>query len=123
MRDLYFAGAALGIPGGEIRYGHLDIDRFYLGYLAAFPDGVLSIDSAILNHEPDLPPRVALRWSLRGIHSGFGQFGPPTGASVYVMGMSHAWMVEGRIRMEWILIDEVAVWKQILAHVESRAGA
>jgi predicted ester cyclase len=116
VAELYFHGAALAIPGGETRYGHADIDRFYLGYLASFPDGVLTIDSAIVNRDPEQPPRVALRWSFRGTHSGFGHFGPPSGASVYIMGLSHAQFVQGKIRQEWMLIDEVAVWKQILAH-------
>src|SRR6185312_7977724 len=28
VRELYFAGAAVAIPGGDTRYGHDDIDRF-----------------------------------------------------------------------------------------------
>lgn len=60
--------------------------------------------------------RVALRWSLRGTHSGFGHFGPPSGAPVYVMGPSHAQIVDGRIAAEWLLTDEVAIWTQILAY-------
>jgi predicted ester cyclase len=123
IRELYFHGAALAAPGGETFHGHLDIDRFYLGYLAAFPDAEFAVHSAIINRDPEQPPRMALRWSLRGTHAGFGHFGPPTGAPVYLMGMSHAWLTEGRIRQEWLLVDEVSVWKQILAHRESQAGA
>lgn len=59
---------------------------------------------------------MALRWSLRGTHSGFGHFGPPSGAPVYVMGPSHAQIVDGRIAAEWLLTDEVAIWTQILAY-------
>ncbi len=123
VRDLYFHGAAVAVPGGETAYGHGDIDRFYLGYLASFPDAELSVQSAIVNRDPDQPPRVALRWSLRGTHSGFGHFGAPTGAPVFVMGLSHGYFVDGRIRQEWIVTDEVSIWKQIIAHTESRAGA
>jgi len=121
--DLYFHGASLAAPGGETFHGHGDIDRFYLGYLASFPDAVLSIESATANHEAGQAPRVALRWSLRGTHAGFGRFGEPTGAPVYVMGLSHAQVVGGRIQQEWLLTDEVVIWKQIEAHLESRAGA
>lgn len=123
IRDLYFHGASLAAPGGETFHGHGDIDRFYLGYLASFPDAVLAIESATANHDPGQAPRVALRWSLRGTHSGFGHFGEPTGAPVYVMGLSHAQVVGGRIQQEWLLTDEVVIWKQIEAHLESRAGA
>ncbi len=123
VREMYFHGATLAVPGGEMAYGHADIDRFYLGYLASFPDAVLSIDSAIVNHDPGQPPRVALRWSLRGTHSGFGHFGPPTGADVFIMGMSHMFIVRGQVSQEWLLTDEVSIWKQIIAHVDSRAGS
>lgn len=116
IRDLYFHGAAVGVPGGETRYGHLDIDRFCLGYLASFPDAKFTIDSALINRDKGQAARVALRWSLRGTHGGFGLFGEPTGAPVYVMGLSHAQMVDGRVIAEWIVTDEVSVWKQILAH-------
>ena len=115
VRELYFHGASLGIPGGEFRYGHGDIDRFYLGYLASFPDAVFSVESATVNREAGRPLRVALRWSLRATHSGYGHFGAPTGASVYVMGLSHAEIVDGVVRSEWLVTDEVAIWKQILA--------
>ena len=116
VRDLYFHGAAVAVPGGETRYGHLDIDRFYVGYLASFPDAVFSVQSATINRDPGQPVRVALRWSFRGTHAGFGHFGEPSNAPVYVMGMSHATIVDGVVRQEWVLTDEVSIWKQILAH-------
>lgn len=121
VRDLYFHGANLFAPGGETFRGHVDIDRFYLGYLASFPDAELSIASAIVNRDPGQPTRVALRWSLRGTHSGFGHFGPPSGAPTYVMGLSHAHIVNERITLEWMVVDEVSIWKQIIAYTEGMA--
>ena len=122
VRDLYFHGASLHAPGGETRYGHDDIDRFYSSYLAAFPDAALSVESATVNRDAGQAVRVALRWSLRGTHTGFGHFGPPTGAPVYVMGLSHAHIVDGRVTVEWMLTDEVSIWKQILAHGAAQDG-
>jgi SnoaL-like polyketide cyclase len=116
IRDLYFHGATLHIPGGDAVHGHADIDRFVVGYLASFPDAQLTVHSAVLNREPELPLRIATRWSLTGTHSGFGHFGEPTGAPVYVMGISHAYVSAGHVRWEWLLTDEVSIWKQIYAH-------
>ena len=121
VKDLYFHGACIEAPGGESFHGHMDIDRFYLGYLAAFPDAVFTVESAIINRDPGQAVRVALRWSLRASHLGFGHFGPPSGAPVYVMGLSHADIVDGRVAREWIAIDEVVLWKQILAHSDAAA--
>jgi SnoaL-like polyketide cyclase len=95
-------------------YGHSDLDRFCLSYLAAFPSGVFKVESAFVNRDPGQPVRVTMRWSLNGAHAGFGRFGAPTGAPVYVMGMNHAYMVDGRVTAEWIVTDEIAIWKQIL---------
>ena len=61
-----------------------------------------------------MAPRAALRWSLTGSHNGEGVFGDPTGASIHVMGISHAEFGPRGLRREYILFDETAVWKQIL---------
>lgn len=123
IRDMYFHGAAFHAPGGDVLYGHADIDTFALGYLASFPDAVLKIESARVNRDSEQPVRVAVRWSLTGTHSGFGHFGEPTGATVYVMGMTHANMTGSKVMTEYFVTDEVSIWKQIFAHTESRAGA
>ncbi len=123
IRDHYFHGASVLVPGGDALSGHADLDRFVLSYLASFPDARLGIESAILNEDAGLPVRVALRWWLSGTHAGYGRFGEPSGASVHVMGLSHSQMHRGRIIQEWIVIDEVAVWKQILAYRETKSGA
>jgi SnoaL-like polyketide cyclase len=122
IRELYFHGAALHAPGGGVFYGHSDIDVFVLGYLASFPDAVFRVESARINRDSERPVRVALRWSLTGTHGGFGHFGEPTGAPIYVMGMSHLHITQGLITAEYLLTDEVAIFKQIFAHTEGRAG-
>ena len=103
-------------------HGHSDIDRFYLGYLSAFPDAAFTLESAMVNRDPGRAVRVALRWSVRGTHTGFGIFGPPSGAPIYIMGLSHATVIDGRVRQEWIAIDEVVIWKQIIAHQRKAAA-
>jgi len=123
IRDLYFHGADLAAPGGGHHHGHVDIDRFVLGYLASFPDAGFSVQSATANTGGGQATRVALRWSLRGTHAGFGHFGEPTGAPVYIMGFSHAEIVDGRVQREWLVTDEVSIWKQIEAYLEGQAGS
>lgn len=122
IRDHYHLGAAVHVPAGEALSGHWDIDRWVISYLAAFPDARLTVDHLIVNRDPGQPARLALRWSIEATHSGWGRFGAPSGAPVYIMGMTHAYMVDGRITHEWIMIDEVAIWKQILAHRRTIAG-
>ena len=116
IRDHYALGAAVFVPGGEALNGREDYDRFVISYLASFPDLDFKCEHLIVNRDPGQPIRIAMRWSMRGTHSGWGRFGEPTGAPVYIMGLCHAHVVNGQIAFEWIQIDEVTLWKQILAH-------
>ncbi len=61
IQDLYFHGADVAIPGGETVYGHGDIDRFVIGYLASFPDAVFRVESSTSTAIPaSRPARTAL---------------------------------------------------------------
>ena len=116
----YDRACTLEYPGGVSGHGWSDADQFWMGLRAAFPDAEFKIEHVIGRDDPLMPPRAALRWSLYGKHSGWGRFGTPTGAEVYVMGMSQAEFGpfghggEPCVRREWTLIDETAIWKQIL---------
>lgn len=106
-------------PGGATGHGREAVDRFWMGLRASFPDARFTIEHQIGRDDAMMPPRAAIRWSLWGRHDGWGVFGAPTGAEVYVLGISHAEfgaLVAGqpRLRREWTLFDETAVWKQIL---------
>ena len=110
----YDAAAIMEGPGGLSYDGHAGIDRFFLEWTAAFPLAEFRVEHLFALAEAERGVRVAMRWSLRGRHSGYGAFGAPSGADVYVMGISHARIADGKIAAEWALADEVAVWKQIL---------
>lgn len=106
-------------PGSVSARGWAQVDKFWIGLKASFPTAEFNIDHQMGRNDPIMPPRAAIRWSLRGKHDGWGYFGQPTGADVYIMGMCHvefgALVVdEPKIRHEFALYDEVAVWKQIL---------
>ena len=116
----YDRAANLHYPGGSDVFGRSEADKFWMGLRAAFPHSEFRVEHVIGREDPLLPPRAAVRWSLRGKHDGWGRYGRPTGAEVYVMGMSHAEFGpygEGgapSIRNEFTLIDDTAIWKQIL---------
>ena len=115
----YDRAATLHYPGGDTGHGWAAADGFWMGLRAAFPDAEFRIDHQIGRDDPNMPPRSAIRWSLHGTHSGWGAFGRPTGAKVYLLGISHAeWgeLIGGQVKLrrEWTLFDETAVWKQIL---------
>lgn len=112
----YDRAAHLEYPGGVTGHGWAAADGFWMGLRAAFPDAAFSVDHVIGMEEPLMPPRAAVRWSLNGAHSGWGVFGAPTGASVHVMGITHAEFGPRGLRREYTLFDETAIWMQIHRH-------
>ncbi|MEM8978524.1 MAG: ester cyclase [Pseudomonadota bacterium] len=116
---IYDRAVHLSYPGGIETQSHGQADAFWMGLRAAFPSAKFAIHHIIGRDDPLLPPRAAIRWSLAGKHDGWGAFGAPSGAEVFVMGISHAEfgaLVSGKpkLRREWALYDETAIWKQIL---------
>ncbi|MGC1505090.1 MAG: nuclear transport factor 2 family protein [Sulfitobacter sp.] len=117
----YDRACQLELPGGVTGHGWGDADTFWMNLRAAFPDAEYKIHHVIGRDDPTLPPRAAVRWSLQGKHSGWGGFGKPTGTEVHVMGISHAEFgaitgSEPKLRREFVMFDETAIWKQILLH-------
>ncbi len=112
--QVYDRAVQLETPGGVTGHGWDAADRFWMRLRAAFPSAAFTVHHAVGRDDPMMPPRAALRWSLWGRHDGFGAFGEPTGAEVYVLGLSHAELGPRGLRREWVLYDETAVWKQIL---------
>ncbi|RED13155.1 nuclear transport factor 2 family protein [Pontivivens insulae] len=110
----YDRAVHLEYPGGVTGHSHIDADRFWMGLRASFPTATFKIEHQIGREDPMMPPRAALRWSLHGTHSGWGAFGTPTGAEVYIMGACHAEFGPWGLRREYALFDETAIWKQIL---------
>ena len=100
-------------PGGADGISWEAADRMWLGLRSSFPRAEFAIHHTIGRHDDLMSPRAAVRWSLWGDHTGWGSFGPPSGARVYVMGISHAEFGPWGLRRETVLWDEVAIWKQI----------
>lgn len=109
----YDRACQLELPGGVTAHGRGAADAFWMGLRAAFPNAVFEIAHVIGREDKRAPPRAAVRWSLAGKHDGWGAFGPPTGAEVYVLGICHAEFGPWGLRREYALIDELAIWKQI----------
>ena len=119
ITEAYDRAANLEYPGNTSALSHSGADTFWMGLRAAFPDANFTIQHQIGRDDPMMPPRAAIRWTLHGAHSGWGSFGQPTGAEVFILGISHVEFGQigsagPKIRREWTLFDETAIWKQIL---------
>jgi predicted ester cyclase len=103
-------------PGAELLYGIDGLINFLTGMRAAIPDGVYQVYHWIEQRENEKNPRIALRWSVSGTHSGDGRFGSPTGSPVVILAMSHLELQRGFVVREYHGIDELSIWAQIAAN-------
>jgi SnoaL-like polyketide cyclase len=114
------AACSLG-PANSTHYGREEIKGFYADYAGII--SAASYQNESITYMPGSsalgrPPRVALRWRLKGLHTGQGRFGVSQGKPLDILGINHAEFVningQWRVHREWVLIDEVAVWMQVL---------
>jgi len=114
VTTIYDRAVHLELPGGGTGHGWADAAQFWAELRSSFPGAEVDIHHVIGRHDEGLGLRAAVRWSMTGTHSGPGRFGEPSGATVHIMGISHAEFGPWGLRREYVLFDEVAVWKQIL---------
>jgi predicted ester cyclase len=105
-------------PGEATRYGQLEVSTFWAALFGALQVESFVVEHLSMNRGGGRPDRIALRWRAQARHTnetaGDGLFGPASGRSVEIMGINHAELVHGRVLREWALVDEVALWMQIL---------
>lgn len=116
MAETYDRAVRFEGPGALPVYGRKRATNLLLSVLSSLPIGRFEPHFVIARQQPDLPVRVALRWSYCASHTGYGRFGEPSGAPVSILGISHFELRDGRIINEWMVMDEVAIYAQIGAH-------
>jgi predicted ester cyclase len=82
--------------------------------MAAFSDLALTVDHVCWLGDMN-KGSVATRWYIQGTHDGPGWYGTPTGKRIFLLGITHQEVVEGRIVQEWTCFDEFALLKQLYA--------
>lgn len=101
-------------PGGQIHYGLTDIEHYWQSLFATLRVQTIEIEHLAFQQGGGRPDRVAMRWRAAAVHEGSGQYGSPTGKLVEILGINHAEFVDDQVLREWVLIDDVALWMQIL---------
>lgn len=102
-------------PGGSTRHGHEEVAGFWCRLFGALQVHSFAVEHLALQSGGDRPVRVAMRWRAQAWHRGDGPYGPATGKPVELLGINHADFWRGRALREWVLLDDVALWMQVLA--------
>ena len=106
--------AIVGLPGGEAAVGVAAVARFWAAMTTALTDARFELEHLVANQREGRATSIAMRWRVRAVHQGDGRYGRASGKPVEVLGISHADVMQGRVVREWVLIDDVAIWMQIL---------
>jgi predicted ester cyclase len=102
-------------PGGQVRYGQEEVQQFWGALFGALRVGAFDVEHLAFQQGGGRADRAALRWRAQAVHTGAGMFGTPTGRPVELLGINHVEFFRGRVLREWVLLDEVALWMQVLA--------
>jgi predicted ester cyclase len=114
MRALSERALSSALPGGLQLVGWQDLQDQLDAWLQCFSVERIDIEHASVCERPQRAPAVNLRWRAQFRHSGVGRFGEPTGRTVEVLAIQHLEWHGSRVARQWLLIDEVAIWMQLL---------
>jgi predicted ester cyclase len=98
MRDLYGVASVLS---QTMKLAAMIPDLVFI------PQHICSVDSV------EGGEKIAVRWVMDGHHLGHGSLGAPTGHRLFVMGMTHLHVIDGKVVEDWTLYDELALLTQL----------
>ena len=102
-------------PGNKIGHGREDVAKLWNSLKEILTDTKFTIEHIGYLDEPNKNPRASIRWFLEGVHSKDSEdYGKKTNSKLFFMGINHVELNDDGVIREWVLFDEVAIWKQIL---------
>ena len=111
----YARAASIFWPGNKIGHGREEISKFWNSIKNALKNINFSVEHVGWLEEEGKNSKVSIRWFLNGLHSNnTNEYEQATNKNIFIMGINHAEIVDGNIIREWVLFDEVAIWKQLL---------
>lgn len=109
-------------PGATTRYGHAEVGQYWRTLFDSFHTQNFSIEHLAMQRGGGRADRLSVRWRANTKHTGGSpdaQFGLPTGNAVEILGINHVEFWQGRVLREWVLVDEIALWMQVLNNAPS----
>lgn len=94
--------------------GRQAIQSHFSAWRSALPGAALSLDHICSQPFNNSGRHIAARWSVAGNHEGPFAGLDASGKPIYVVGVSHWRVLDGRIIAEWTVFDELAMLAQAL---------
>ena len=96
----------------SIYSGRDQVLEHYSNWRDVFPGAKLSVDHVCSQPFDQNKQRIAVRWSVAGFHESEFSGMPASGKPIYILGVTHWQLVDGRISAEWTVFDELAMLAQ-----------
>lgn len=112
--------------GGVTRFGHAQVGAYWNNLFSALKPREFAVEHLALQCGSGRADRVALRWrarcsaisdafsASRALNDGSKSYEFKSNTEIELMGINHVEFYQGRVLREYVLIDEVALWMQIL---------
>ncbi len=120
---LFDEHAIVALPGAQTAVNGAGRERFWAGLFGALQPQQVDIEHLAASPRGDHVTRLAMRWRARTLHvsdgdqggqGGQGRYGRASGRAVELLAIHHAEIEQGRVQREWVLLDDVATWMQVL---------
>jgi pimeloyl-ACP methyl ester carboxylesterase/predicted ester cyclase len=102
-------------------YGVAAVLQQTMRLVALIPDGYYVPQHICSVESEEGGTKYAVRWTLDGHHLGYGPLGAPTGHPLFVMGVTHYHIRDGKIIDEWSVYDELSMLAQLKLATLQRA--
>ena len=101
--------------GSNLRnlYGRAAVLNRTLQLIATMPDCVYIPQHICSVPSEEGGEKIAVRWIMEGHHLGHAMMGAPTGHRIFLLGISHYHIINGRVVEQWDVYDEMAMLTQI----------
>lgn len=113
VRDYFAPTFKFEGPSMRRTSGWNDYQAYVLSLLSPFPDLRITPEHFCYVGDETSGYRTATRWRIRGTHTGYGNYGEPSGQPIDILGISHHLLRQGKIQAEWTIFDEFELLKQI----------
>jgi pimeloyl-ACP methyl ester carboxylesterase/predicted ester cyclase len=113
IHDIYAPNVQWHGPMMRELFGVAAVLQQTMRLVAMIPDGAFIPQHICSNPCEEGGEKIAVRWIMDGHHLGYGTLGAPTGHKLFVMGMSHFHVIDGKIVDEWVVYDDLAMLVQL----------
>jgi predicted ester cyclase len=104
------------VPGGRTLVGSAAMEEFWSAWRQDWIANSFSCEHLVINRRADRHDSMAMRWRVLAKYQGAHFMDiTPNNNDIEIMAICHADVLHGQIVREWVLIDEIALWMQILS--------